>query len=168
MGLTFKLDFERKGFLCSNCYIMRVSVTSCHILAMFFYLLVWWKPMAQLKRWKKYVFPAPAGIWFLPTAVLLYTSMKSGNRPSQINHTGWRFLQTVFTRLTGGWRAKREHHIGKLSDRVMCSCLCALMPFPISSMTLSSHFMARKSPDTCRRGNNIFQWSPLNRKMRGC
>lgn len=53
VGLTFKLDFEREGVLRCNCYIMRASLTSCHILAMFFYLLVKRKGNDSVKQMEK-------------------------------------------------------------------------------------------------------------------
>lgn len=47
----------------------------------------------------------------------------------------------------GGLRG--EHH-----DGLMCSCLCPLMPSPISCTTKSCDLSHRKSPDTCRTGRN--------------
>lgn len=116
--------------MCCNCYIMRVSLTFCHNSDMFFYLLISQKALTPLNRWK--IPPAPAGIWFLPTAVLLYTSMKSGNRPSQINHAGWRFLQTVLAELRAGGAAWAEN--GASSWRVRrCADVVLFMSFNASS-----------------------------------
>lgn len=150
-GIDFQVGFwEEIFFFCNNCYIMRASVTSCHIVAVFFYLLVWSEPIAPLRRWKKEVFPTPAGIWFLPTAVLLYTTMKSGNRPSQINHRGLTFPANCAhiingrvqdERRGGGFTAKKRNIKLAAEQLEWCPCLCALMPSPISLMSLRSHLL---------------------------
>lgn len=64
------------------------------------------------------------------------------------------------------WRSRglrREHH-GRRADGLMCSCLCPLMPSPISCTTESCDLSHRKSPDTCSRKLN-FNATPLGLKM---
>lgn len=68
--LTFKLDFVREGVLCCNCYIMRVSLTSCHILAVFFYLLVQGKAMSPLKQMEKICLSSSCGNLISPNSCL--------------------------------------------------------------------------------------------------
>lgn len=57
-----------------------------------------------------------------------------------------------------------EHHHGGGADGLMCSCLCPLMPSPISCMTKSRDLSHRKSPDTCRR-KLYFNTTPLGLRM---
>lgn len=84
--------------------------------------------------------------------------MKSGNRPSQINHVGWHFLHTE---LTGGVVDREGSTI--MAEELTgwwSSCLCPLMPSPISCMTESCDLSHRKSPDTCGR-KLYFNTTPL-------
>lgn len=104
--------------------------------------------------------PASAGIWFLPTAVLLYTSKKSGKHPSQINH--WHFLQTRAHKACG--RGAGSIITAEDLTRLMCSCLFPLMLSAITAWQ-SCDLSCKKSPDTRRR--HCSYTTPLSVKMSG-
>lgn len=104
--------------------------------------------------------PASAGIWFLPTAVLLYTSKKSGKHPSQINH--WHFLQTRAHKACG--RGAGSIITAEDLTRLMCSCLFPLMLSAITAWQ-SCDLSCKKSPDTRRR--HCSYTTPLSLKMSG-
>lgn len=148
-GIDFQAGFWKGRGLCCNCYKMRATLTPCHIAATFSLFTRAARGNDWVKQMEKICLRE---FWFLPTAVLLYTSMKSGNRPSQINHAGWRFLQTVLAELTRrGSGPRGEHHGGRGADGLMCSCLCPLMPSPISCMTESCDPNHRESHEACRK-----------------
>lgn len=150
--LTFKLDFKREGVLCCNCYIMRVSLTSCHILAVFFYLLDQGKVTSPLKQMEKICLSASCGNLISPNSCL--TLHKHEVRESPISNQSCRL---TFPANCARWAdlegvvEEHHHHRARGDEGLMCSCLCPLMPFPIRCTAESCDLSHRKSADTCRR-----------------
>lgn len=127
------MDFEREGVLCCNCYIMRVSLTSCHILAMFFYLLVERKATTPLKQMEKACLFSSCRNLISPNSCLALYKHEVVESP--ISYQSRRLTFPANCARRAGRRGdglRGEHHRGRGADGLMCSCLCPLMPSPIS------------------------------------
>lgn len=148
-GIDFQA-YEREGFLCCNCYIMRVSLTPCHMLDVFFYLLIQGKVMSPLKQMEKICLPASCGNLISPNSCLaLY---KHEVRESPISNQSCRLtFPANCARGAGLVEEHHHHHRAGGAEGLMCSCLCPLMPFPIRCTAESCDLSHRKSADTCSR-----------------